>query len=492
MLTPCYLLRGRLLERWVRPLAPHLQSGQQFRIELSLFGLGGLGLAAVMLLYYGFPLLTSGSKLLLGLVTVGLFAAIDLALLRERELIQDAEAHGQRLHPPDRMIPLARKFSSVATGIILLVSTTMLLLFWRYIVWLSNNITTQDGSLRLAELKREVMVEVIFVMGVLLLLTMRVIVSYAKNLKLLFGTETAVLERVSNGDLGGAVPVLTDDEFGFIAGHTNAMILGLRDRRRMQQGLLVAREVQQNLLPGKPPLLTCAEIFAVGLYSDETGGDYYDFFEDTGPEGAYVGVVVGDVTGHGVGSALLMASARAMFRLCMARQQGPARSFTEVNRHLASDLSGSGRFMTAMALLVHKESGELLSCTAGHDPALRYDPESDSFTELSSTGLPLGVVESWSYEELHSPCLKTGELLLLGTDGIWETLSPTEELYGKERLRALIRAFAREHPPLPLERLSERILEALAEFRSTPQLDDDITLVLLRGRDTCGQPPLAV
>ena len=86
-------------------------------------------------------------------------------------------------------------------------------------------------------------------MAVLLALVVNLIVSYSRNLRLLFNNETDVLERVSRGDLSRTVPVATRDEFGVIAGHTNSMILGLRHRTKMITALKLAEEVQQNLLP---------------------------------------------------------------------------------------------------------------------------------------------------------------------------------------------------------------------------------------------------
>ncbi|NIQ92700.1 MAG: phosphatase, partial [Deltaproteobacteria bacterium] len=104
------------------------------------------------------------------------------------------------------------------------------------------------------------------------------IISYSKNLKLLFENETNVLERVTQGDLSRLVPVATNDEFGVIAGHTNTMIDGLRHRLQLITALKLAEEVQQNLLPTEPPSYPGLDIAGISNYCDETGGDYYDYF----------------------------------------------------------------------------------------------------------------------------------------------------------------------------------------------------------------------
>lgn len=470
----------------MRRAAPQEQAGRQFSMDFVLFLLAGLLLAGFNLLFFGFPLVSSGSKLVLSLATVGYFASIDLSLMRERELIQRAKKLGVRLHPPERLSPLARKFSLVASSILVLVALSVMLLFWRDIIWLTKQVNMGGMA---AKLKGEVMLEISFVMGALLMMTIRVILSYSGNLQLLFKNETQVLEQVSKGDLGGAVPVLTNDEFGFIAGHTNTMIEGLRDRMRMREGLIVAREVQQNLLPASAPQLPHTAIFGRSHFSDETGGDFYDFYEDAGPGGNYVGVVLGDVSGHGVGPALLMASARAMFRLRMVQGSDLATCLTDVNRQLAGDLFGSGRFMTVYAMLVHKQSGEITVCVAGHDPAIVYDPETDTFSEFGGHGLPLGVEAEWEYQSASRAPLRNGELFVLGTDGIWETQSPEGEMFGKDRLRQLIRQCAsnRQQPGDHIApELEQCITNALQRFSHSDKRQDDISLVVLQGLQQTG------
>lgn len=490
VMTPCYVARLYLEPRYVAAAAPQKQAGRQFRLDFALFLLGGLGIALVNRVFFGFPLVASGSKLVMGLGAIGLFTAIDLSLLRERDLLLRAAELGVPLHPPDELSPMSRVFSLVGTSIMLLIGVTLMLLFWRDIHWLSQH--AHEGRELFAQLQEEVFFEVAVVLGGLLLLTIRIIMSYAKNLHLLFQNETQVLEQVSKGQLNGVVPVLTNDEFGFIAGHTNAMIEGLRDRMRMREGLIVAREVQQNLLPSRAPHVPGVHISGSSLYSDETGGDLFDFYEQAGPGGRYVGVVIGDVSGHGVGSALIMASARAMLRLRMAQGSPLDACITDVNRQLARDLFGTGRFMTLLALLVNKDTGAITLCSAGHDPAIFYDSAADVFGEYKAPGLPLGVDPDWSYECREYPPLRSGEVLLLGTDGIWEAGGKDGSMYGKRRLREAIR----QYTPVGAEvdggaqGLERYVFAELQRFRGGKAPEDDITVVILRGtrRDGGGAP----
>lgn len=167
------------------------------------------------------------------------------------------------------------------------------------------------------------------------------IVSYSKNLKLLFNNQTSVLERVESGDLSGKVAVATSDEFGVIANHTNHMIDGLRHRFELMSSLRLAEEVQQNLLPSRSPYLKGFDIWGSSLYCEQTGGDYYDYF--LLPDGK-LGVAVADVCGHGVGAAMLMISVRAYLVSAIKNYEDPARLLESVNESLSKDCAVTGNF----------------------------------------------------------------------------------------------------------------------------------------------------
>ena len=171
---------------------------------------------------------------------------------------------------------MTRKFSLVAFTTAIFVTAVVVLVFARDIVWLSK---IDQNAAALARAQWSVAKEMFFIMAVLLALVVNLIVSYSRNLRLLFNNETDVLERVSRGDLSRTVPVATRDEFGVIAGHTNTMIRGLRHRTKLITALKLAEEVQQNLLPVTAPDHPGLDLSGTSIYCDETGGDYYDFFK---------------------------------------------------------------------------------------------------------------------------------------------------------------------------------------------------------------------
>ena len=201
----------------------------------------------------------------------------------------------------------------------------------------------------------------------------------------------------------------------------------------MSSALGVAEEVQQSLLPNSDPSLDGFDIAGTSLYCEETGGDYYDFIHISPKR---LAVVVGDVSGHGVSSALLMATARALLML-RASMPGPIASIiNDVNKYLSRDTSHTGNFMTVFYCELQAMSREIRWVRAGHDPALIYTPESDEFDELKGKGVSFGLDGTFDYEEFQRR-LEPGQIILIGTDGIWEMRNEVGEMYGKERLKTV-------------------------------------------------------
>lgn len=244
----------------------------------------------------------------------------------------------------------------------------------------------------------------------------------------------------------------------------------------LRQSLALANEIQLNLLPRQDPSNEDLDIAGQSVYCSATGGDYYDFISFPKGSENRVDVVVGDVTGHGIEAALLMTTARALLR-CRAFQPGSlAEVITDVNRHLTTDLYESGRFVSLFYLTIEPVSDRLSWVRAGHDPAFLYDPASDRFEELRGKGIALGVDRRWPYEVNQRRRLAAGQLIFLGTDGIWETFNTHGRMFGKQPILDIIRknalASARE--------IVDRIIGGLDHFRDHQDPEDDITLVVIK------------
>ena len=284
-------------------------------------------------------------------------------------------------------------------------------------------------------------------------------------------------ESVARGDYSAFLPVKTEDEVGQLMENFNTMVTQLQERMRLKQELDLAMEVQQSLLPQRVPRIEGFDIAGKSIYCDETGGDYYDFIEFPELGQGHLGVAVGDVAGHGIAPALLMTTVRAFLRSrVLTRPEDLADAITDVNRLLCIDTVETGNFMTLFFMLINSTNGKVRWVRAGHEPAMIYDPSTDSFDELLGRGIALGVDETWSFEEEIRELWSDSQIVLIGTDGIWESENPQGESFGKERLKEIIR----QHKNESSEEIVQAITDALADHRQTAPSQDDITMVVIK------------
>ncbi|RNC80429.1 MAG: HAMP domain-containing protein [Phycisphaera sp.] len=286
-------------------------------------------------------------------------------------------------------------------------------------------------------------------------------------------TNTAT--AISEGDLDATADINTGDEIETLARTFNEMIPKLRDRLAVRESLMLAMEVQQNLLPSAPPTIQGVDIAARSIYCDETGGDYFDFFELEQIDPNKHAIVVGDVTGHGIAAALLMTTARALLRSRASDSDEIADVLSRVNRNLARD-TRPGHFMTLYYLLIDPPAGTAAWVSAGHDAAIIYNPSDDSFSEYTGQDIPLGIEAEWQFNESSAKLPAAGGVLLIGTDGIWEARNGSGDMYGKDRLRELMKSHARDNS----DQIAQAILDDVVQFREGTPQTDDITLVVLK------------
>lgn len=281
--------------------------------------------------------------------------------------------------------------------------------------------------------------------------------------------------RIGAGDLQSRLTLDGAREFAALAIQTNQMAEGLAHRIELERALAIAQEVQQSLLPGSDPTPPDLDIAGRTRYCDETGGDYYDFIDvKSGPD-AHTLIAVGDVMGHGVASALLMASARAALRAHAPDRADLADLLTRVNRVLAAD-ARHNRFMTLALIVIDPSHRTVRWASAGHDPTIVYHPTSGEFSELEGSGIPLGIMEDAEYQEYTRSGLTKGDVLVIGTDGIWESRNPAGEFFGKDRLRDLMR----EHATKPAKEIAAIVQKSLVTFRGREGSEDDVTFVVAK------------
>jgi sigma-B regulation protein RsbU (phosphoserine phosphatase) len=283
------------------------------------------------------------------------------------------------------------------------------------------------------------------------------------------------MQRLAKEDFTARMEIAKGDERDLVANAFNDMVPQLEDRMRMRKSLEVAQEVQQNLLPEETPKLSGFDIAARSIYCDETGGDYFDFIP-CGGNSEGLGIAIGDVTGHGVAAALLMATVRAHIRSLSNNHDDLAERITRVNSLIAADIRQTGNFVSLFFLEIEAKSRALRWVRAGHDPALLFDPLTESFDELKGQGLVLGVEENYSYEQYERTIEAPGAIICIGTDGIWETQNSTGEMFGKHRLREIIRTNSGKSA----HAIQDAVLEAVGNFRMDAPQDDDITIVVIK------------
>lgn len=288
---------------------------------------------------------------------------------------------------------------------------------------------------------------------------------------------TSAAERLAGGDFSARAPIMSEDEIGRLAKTFNEMVLKLHDHVQLQQSLEVAMEVQKSLLPARDPAHPRLDIAGHSRYCDATGGDYYDFIDVTPHDDDSAVIALGDVMGHGIAAALLMASARAALRASALDPGTLAEHMTRVNKVLASDARHK-RFMTMALVHIAPLHGAVRWASAGHDPTLILRRDAKHFVELEGGDVPLGIMEDVSYAEYHFDDLRQGDVLVIGTDGIWEMRDHSNEFFGKERLRDVVR----RHMDEPAAVIAEAINDALDAFRGECAAQDDITFVIVKVR----------
>jgi sigma-B regulation protein RsbU (phosphoserine phosphatase) len=244
--------------------------------------------------------------------------------------------------------------------------------------------------------------------------------------------------------------------------------------RQNQEQFRVAREIQQHLFPKSAPNLPGFEIAGASVPADATGGDYFDY-----PQllKGCLGLVVGDVTGHGVGPALLMAETRAYLRILARNNPDGGSILTQANQVLAEDV-GYERYVTLFFVRLDPEKRTLAYVNAGHIPGYIFDADGKVISALKRSGVPLGMRRETAYQESPEIPLSSGQAVLVLTDGFEETVNREDEVFGPDRVLEIFR----ENLHKPAQEIIQALHHGVGEFsKGTPQLDD-LTAIVLKVR----------
>jgi serine phosphatase RsbU (regulator of sigma subunit) len=272
-----------------------------------------------------------------------------------------------------------------------------------------------------------------------------------------------------------------------VKGHVNSNLLARslryaieRTRRRQAERALrateekigVAREIQQKLFPATAPALPGLDIAGGSFPAEATGGDYFDYLRLA--DGS-LGLVIGDVTGHGFGPALLMAATRAYLRALAQTYTDVGTILTLANRVLAEDI-GDDRFVTLLLARLEPATRAFVYASAGHPNGYLLDASGQVKTVLHSTAIPLGVLPTMAYTSSPPIVLQPGDHVVLLTDGIAEARAPDQTPFGLERVIDVVRYYRADNA----RQIVDNLYHAVRAFSHNAPQRDDITAVVLK------------
>jgi sigma-B regulation protein RsbU (phosphoserine phosphatase) len=243
------------------------------------------------------------------------------------------------------------------------------------------------------------------------------------------------------------------------------------EKRRMEEELKVASEIQMRLQPVSPPQIEGWDMTGVSFPCREIGGDYYDFIRRKSDNRLIV--AVGDVSGKGTGAALLMSSLHAAVRAQSQTRRTISEVMGEINEYIFEN-SPSNKFLTLFYGEIDPETGGLVYSNGGHNTPLLMRA-SGEIVRLDQGGLPIGMMKGVQYQEA-SVVFNPSDVLIIYSDGITESINDTDEEFGEERLIEVVK----NNLGRSASGVRDRVDEALSRFVGTTAPVDDMTLMIIK------------
>lgn len=250
------------------------------------------------------------------------------------------------------------------------------------------------------------------------------------------------------------------------------LIEELKDTERVQRELEIAETIQMSLLPSQPPAVAGLDIFGNCKTAKNVGGDYFDYFKN---ERGTIDIIIADVSGHSVGSALMMAISRSVMRSVIQQQDSVADILKQTNHLLFPDLDRSGLFISLFLGRYNPQTRWFTYGNAGHPPLLVYKAATKEVIELDAEGMIIGILNQVEFEE-KSIRLDVGDIVVFYTDGIMEAVNPYKEQFGLDRLAEIIKIFHDESAA----DIVKNLYNQLDIFVNRREQEDDVTVIVAK------------
>ncbi|NWK57315.1 SpoIIE family protein phosphatase [Verrucomicrobiaceae bacterium N1E253] len=258
----------------------------------------------------------------------------------------------------------------------------------------------------------------------------------------------------------------------------NAMIhQELAEKRKLDDEIRTARDVQHVLLPSKEPKISGYRVSGSNTPARMISGDYFDYIDLPNDR---AGIVIADVTGKGVPAGLLMAMCRSVLRMTSQNTSSPAEALAQVNRNLFPDVR-EDMFVSLAYVILDKTSGNVCMARAGHDAPLMFRSNIRNIEVIKPPGLAIGIDEGAVFERVTKDLslqMESGDCLLLYTDGVCEAVDKHENEFGADRLESEFMKSA----PMGAEAVVDSIKQAVSSFAGAEPQMDDITVIAIEKR----------
>jgi serine phosphatase RsbU (regulator of sigma subunit) len=334
------------------------------------------------------------------------------------------------------------------------------------------------------------------VVGFVAVLTVRYVVPRVSGLPAWVRYPLAILTLIGGGIFGSGLAILVNPLIVFYQTRLALMVVSVNgvlalivgfltlvyehmrhqieaeaaERGRLEQEMTIARDIQMELLPRTFPRIAGLDMFAFTVPARHVGGDCYDVI-DIG-EGR-LAVTIGDVSGKGTPAAILMANVQAAVR-ALSESGVPAGQLIARVNGLVHTFTEESAFITFFYCVLDTRTGELCYVNAGHNPPCIFRA-AGSKEQLDRGGLVIGIMPGAEYEEGHT-VLKPGDDLVLYTDGITEAANADDEMFGEDRLEALLL----EHRHRSAREIEEHVYSGIREFVGAAAQSDDLTMVVVK------------